>query len=89
MGQLVGVTYLVGMDVSSAGKTLILEKNTGFKPQDVRERLCVLLPMLPCANRATKEQLRMFRDSGGFERFFPREDDTGAAPARITSCAGL
>ena len=67
--------YRQQLDVSSAGKTLILEKNTGFKPQDVRERLCVLLLMLPSANRETKDQLRMFRDSGGFDSFFPREDD--------------
>jgi type III restriction enzyme len=31
--------------------------------------------MLPSANRQTKEQLRMFRDSGGFDQFFPRDDD--------------
>ena len=67
--------YRQQLDVASAGKTLVLEKNSGFSPADVRERLCVLLLMLPSANRATKEQLRMFRDSGGFERFFPAEDD--------------
>ena len=70
--------YRQQLDVSSAGKTLVLEKNSGFSPQDVRERLCVLLLMLPSANRATKEQLRMFRDSGGFDRFFPPEDDAKA-----------
>ena len=47
--------YRQQLDVSSAGKTLILEKNSGFKPQDVRERLCVLLLMLPSANQETKE----------------------------------
>ena len=81
--------YRQQLDVSSAGKTLILEKNTGFKPQDVRERLCVLLLMLPSANRATKEQLRMFRDSGGFERFFPREDDAGAQQKLLAEVPNL
>ncbi len=81
--------YRQQLDVSSAGKTLILEKNTGFKPQDVRERLCVLLLMLPSANRATKEQLRMFRDSGGFERFFPREDDASAQEKLLSEVRNL
>ena len=67
--------YRQQLDVASAGKTLVLEKHSGFSPADVRERLCVLLLMLPSANRETKEQLRMFRDSGGFDRFFPQEDD--------------
>ena len=70
--------YRQQLDVASAGRTLILEKNSGFGPQDVRERLCVLLLMLPSANRKTKEQLRMFRDSGGFDRFFPADDNADA-----------
>ena len=81
--------YRQQLDVSSAGKTLILEKNSGFKPQDVRERLCVLLLMLPSANRVTKEQLRMFRDSGGFERFFPGEDDAGAQEKLLAKVPNL
>ena len=70
--------YRQQLDVASAGKVLVLEKHSGFTPADVRERLCVLLLMLPSANRATREQLRMFRDSGGFERFFPPDDDAKA-----------
>lgn len=66
------------LDMASAGRTLILEKINGFSPLDVAENLCVLLLMLPSANRATKEQLRMFRDSGGFDRFFPADDDIAA-----------
>ncbi len=34
--------------------------------------------MLPSANRASKETLRMFRDSGRFTTFFPTEDDSEA-----------
>jgi len=67
--------YRQMLDVASAGRTLILEKTSGFSPLDVAENLCVLLLMLPSANRETKEQLRMFRDSGGFDRFFPGDDD--------------
>ena len=31
--------------------------------------------MLPSASRANKEALRMFKDSGAFQAFFPPEDD--------------
>ena len=67
--------YRQQLDLASAGRTIILEKTSRFGPRDVSERLCVLLLMLPSANRETREQLRMFRDSGGFERFFPADDD--------------
>ena len=34
--------------------------------------------MLHSSSRETKEQLRMFRDAGGFDRFFPPDDDPDA-----------
>ena len=67
--------YRQHLDMVSAGKTLILEKTDGFTPQDVDEHLVVLLLMLPSASRANKEALRMFKDSGAFQAFFPPEDD--------------
>lgn len=67
--------YRQHLDIVSAGRTLVLDKASGFSPADVAENLCVLLLMLPSANRETKDQLRMFRDSGGYDRFFPRDDD--------------
>ena len=67
--------YRQQLDMASAGRTLTLEKTSAFGPRDVQENLCVLLLMLPSANRETREQLRMFRDSGGFDRFFPADDD--------------
>ena len=67
--------YRQQLDLASAGRTMILEKTSRFGPRDAGERLCVLLLMLPSANRETKEQLRMFRDSGSFDRFFPADDD--------------
>lgn len=67
--------YRQQLDMASANHTLILEKTDHFRSQDVKECLCILLLMLPSANRETKEQLRMFRDSGGFESFFPSEDN--------------
>jgi type III restriction enzyme len=67
--------YRQHLDMVSAGRTLVLEKTDGFTTQDVAEHLVVLLLMLPSASRANKEALRMFRDSGAFQAFFPPEDD--------------
>ena len=63
------------LDISSGGKTLLLEKLDIFTPQDVEENLCVMLLMLPSANRRTKETLKVFKDNGGYTSFFPAEDD--------------
>ncbi|MGH8018722.1 MAG: DEAD/DEAH box helicase [Opitutaceae bacterium] len=68
--------YRQTIDVASGGRTLVLERTQRFTPADVEQSLCVLLLMLPAAARQTKETLRMFRDSGGFDAFFP-EDNTG------------
>lgn len=67
--------YRQHLDIVSAGRTLILEKADGFTPQDVEEHLVVLVLMLPSASRANKEALRMFKDSGAFQAFFPSEED--------------
>jgi len=67
--------YRQHLDIVSAGRTLIVEKIDGFTPQDVDEYLVVLLLMLPSASRANKEALRMFKDSGAFQAFFPPEED--------------
>ena len=70
--------YRQQLDLSSGQRTRIFEKTTAFGPRDVAENLCVLLLMLPSANRKTKDSLRMFRDSGGFDRFFPADDEPSA-----------
>ena len=70
--------YRQQLDMASGGRTLVLEKTHRFTVQDTEERLCVLLLMLPSANRQTKESLRIFQDSGRFDCFFPSEDDLEA-----------
>ena len=70
--------YRQHLDMASGGHTLILEKTDRFTPQDIQESLVVLMLMLPSANRQTKEVLRVFKDSGGFQDFFPNEDDIKA-----------
>lgn len=70
--------YRQHLDIASSGKTMILERTNHFSPLDVEENLVVLMLMLPAASRKNKETLRMFRDSGGFQSFFPPEDDIKA-----------
>lgn len=70
--------YRQHLDIASGGRTLILEKTDRFTPDDVAENLVILMLMLPAAWRANRETLRMFRDSGGFQEFFPAEDDIDA-----------
>jgi len=62
------------LDRASGGRVKILEKLDGFTKLDLEERLCVLLLMLPSANRETRESLKVFRDSGHYESVFPRDD---------------
>ena len=81
--------YRQQLDIASAGRTLVLEKTDRLSPQDVAERLCVLLLMLPSANRKTKAQLRMFHDSGGFDAFFPNEDDNAGHEALLAKFPNL
>lgn len=81
--------YRQQLDLASAGRTCVLEKTSRFSPRDVSENLCTLLLMLPSANRETKDQLRMFRDSGGFDRFFPSDDDAAAHKALLNDVPNL
>lgn len=67
--------YRQHLDIASGGRTLILEKTDKFSPIDIEENLVVLMLMLPSANRKTKEALRIFKDNGGFQSFFPAEDE--------------
>src|SRR3990172_4684377 len=67
--------YRQVLDISSGGRTVILEKMDRFAKLDVKENLVVMLLMLPSASRRNKEVLKVFKDSGGFGEFFPSEDD--------------
>ena len=64
------------LDRVSGGQVRLLQKDDRFTQQDVEAYLCVMLLMLPAANREkNKEFLKIFRDSGGYTSFFPMEDD--------------
>jgi type III restriction enzyme len=81
--------YRQTLDNASGGRTLVLERTQSFSPGDVEANLCVLMLMLPAAARQTKETLRMFRDSGGFDAFFPSEEDYAGHAARLNETPNL
>ncbi len=67
--------YRQVLDISSSGRTVILEKMDRFTKLDVEENLVIMLLMLQSGSRQNKEVLRVFKDNGGFADFFPPEDD--------------
>ena len=70
--------YRQHLDQASGGRTVVKERADKFLPEDIVENLVVLMLMLPAAARQSKETLRMFRDNGKFQEFFPMEDDIQA-----------
>jgi len=81
--------YRQTLDNASGGRTLILERTQHFTPADVEQSLCVLILMLPAAARQTNDTLRMFRDSGGFDAFFPTEEDYAGHAAMLNALPNL
>ena len=68
--------YRQSLERASAGRVKMLEKDDAFNRDDIANYLCVMLLMLPAANRQKgKEFLRMFRNSGRYPSFFPEVDD--------------
>ena len=65
--------YRQVLDRASAQRTKILEKDTPLHVQDVKAHLCVMVLMLQSSNRQNRETLRMFRDRGDVQGFFPSE----------------
>ena len=68
--------YRQMLERASAGHVKMLEKDDPFNRDDIVNYLCVMLLMLPAANRQKgKEFLRMFKDAGRYPSFFPDGDD--------------
>ncbi len=77
------------LERASAGKVKIIEKTSAFSFQDLDEHLCVMLLMLPSANRETKESLKMFKDSGRFISFFPSPENSQANENLLSQISNL
>ena len=66
--------YRKMLNRASAGRVKMLEKEDIFNSDDIANYLCVMLLMLPATNRQRgREFLRMFRDSGRYPSFLPRQ----------------
>ena len=70
--------YRQALDRSAAGRVRIMERTDVLDGRDVTSNLCVMLLMLQAANKETKESLKMFRDRGDVNGFFPPEGDQQA-----------
>ncbi len=68
--------YRQMLERASGGRVKLLEKDDLFTRADAANYLCIMLLMLPAANRRKgREFLRMFRDSGRYPTLFPDSDD--------------
>lgn len=71
-------SYRQILERASGGRVKLLQKGDNFTKSDVAEYLCVLVLMLQSSARQSREQLRIFRDTGRFSSFFPDVDDDPA-----------
>jgi len=70
-----GHPYRQLLDQASGGKIIIAEKGHKLTKQDIEENLVILFIMAQSVNRANnKEALKVFKDSGGFDSFFPADN---------------
>ena len=68
--------YRQMLEMASGGRVKLLEKDDFFTRGDAENYLCIMLLMLPAANRQRgRDFLRMFRDSGRYPTLFPDNDD--------------
>ena len=66
--------YRQWLDQCSGNRTIILEKCQPLRKQDVENNLTILMLMIQSAGRATKENMKVFQDSGGYIDFFPQDN---------------
>jgi type III restriction enzyme len=62
------------LDQCSGNKTIILEKGQPLRRQDTENNLVILMLMIQSAGRSTKENMKVFQDSGGYIDFFPQDN---------------
>ena len=73
--------YRKVLERASGGRVKMLEREEVFNRDDTTNYLCVMLLMLPAANKSPDKKLkdkayfRMYRNSGRYASFFPDHDD--------------
>ena len=81
--------YRQVLDRASANRTRIMEKGDHLHAMDVEGHLCVMILMLQAGNRENKETLRMFRDRGDVNGFFPAESEQQTHEAMLEAVPNL
>lgn len=85
-----GHPYRELLERASGDRVKILEKDDHFGVDDLRNYLCVMMLMVPVADRTQDEEfLRIYRDSGRYLDLFPREDDDSALEALLRKTPDL
>ena len=77
------------LDVLSGNAVRLLEKTDAVDARDVESNLCVMLLMLQASNRENKDSLKMFRDRGDVNGFFPPEGDQEAHSVALKQTPNL
>ena len=73
--------YRKVLERASGGRVKMLEREEPFNRDDITNYLCVMLLMLPAANKSPDKKLkdkayyRMYRNAGRYSSFFPDHDD--------------
>lgn len=67
--------YRMTLERASGGRVKLLRRGDAFTKTDVDSQLCVLVMMMAAAARQETDVLKMFRDTGKYDGFFPAEDD--------------
>ena len=67
--------YRMTLERASGGRVKLLRRGDAFTKTDVETHLCVLVMMMAAAARQDTDVLKMFRDTGQYEGFFPAEDE--------------
>ena len=66
--------YRQWLDQCSGNRTIILEKGQSLRHQDTEDNLVILMLMIQSAGRTTKENMKVFQDSGDYIDFFPQDN---------------
>jgi type III restriction enzyme len=70
-----GHPYRQLLDQASGGRTIIAEKGQKLSKQDIEENLVILFIMAQSVSRSdTADALKVFKDSGGYDSFFPEDN---------------
>lgn len=78
------------LDTATGNRVKLLTKESALHYDDAESYLCIMLLMLPSANRAEPEkQLRFFRDRGNVNGFLPPEDNQPAHDELVRAIPNL